>query len=176
PATRIREYDEVGTAFAHASALLRARDDERARAEDALARRVDELAAIYEFTEKRFRAKSVAEICEAALDAVVTALRCSRASTLLLDGAGVMRFVAWRGLSESYRHAVEGHSPWQPHDKDPKPVVIDDVAAADLTEPVRAAVVRERICALAFIPVMADGSLIGKFMTYYDTPHAFTEA
>ena len=177
PATRIREYDEVGAAFADASALLQARDDERAHAEDALARRVDELAAIYEFTEKRFRATSVTEICEAALDAVVTALHCSRASILLLDGAGVMRFVAWRGLSERYRRAVEGHSPWRPQDKEAKPIVIDDVAAAtDLAEPVRAAVAQERICALAFIPLMADGSLIGKFMNYYDAPHAFTEA
>src|SRR5262249_35696168 len=153
-----------------------ARDDERARAEDALARRVDELAAIHRFTERRFRATSVAEICDAALDAVVTALHCSRASILLLDGAGVMRFVAWRGLSEPYRRAIEGHSPWRPHDTDPKPVVVDDVAAADLAEPISAAVTQERICALAFIPVMADGSLIGKFMTYYDAPHAFTEA
>jgi two-component sensor histidine kinase len=176
PATRIREYDEVAAAFADASALLRARDDERARAEDALARRVDELAAIYEFTEKRFRATSVAEICEAALDAVVSALHCSRASILLLDGAGTMRFVAWRGLSDQYRAAVEGHSPWLPHDKDPKPVVIDDVAAAELPEPIGAAVAQERMRALAFIPLIADGSLIGKFMTYYDAPHAFTEA
>jgi two-component sensor histidine kinase len=175
-ATRIREYDEVGAAFADASALLQVRDDERARAEDALGRRVDELAAIYEFTEKRFRANSVAEICEAALAAVVTALHCSRASILLLDGAGVMRFVAWRGLSETYRQATEGHSPWPPHDKDPKPVVIGDVAQADLAAPVRAAVTQETICALAFIPVMADGSLIGKFMTYYDAAHVFTEA
>jgi two-component sensor histidine kinase len=176
PATRIREYDEVAAAFADASTLLQARDDERARAEDALARRVEELAAIYEFTEKRFRARSVADICEAALDAVVTALRCSRASILLLDGTGVMRFAAWRGLSEPYRAAVEGHSPWRPDEREPKPLVIDDVAAADLTDSVRTAVTRERICALAFIPVMADGSLIGKFMTYYDAPHAFTEA
>jgi two-component sensor histidine kinase len=176
PPTRIREYDEVGAAFADASALLQARDDERARAEDALARRVDELAAIYEFTEKRFRATSVAEICEAALDAVVTALRCSRASILLFDGVGVMRFVAWRGLSEQYRGAVEGHSPWRSGERDPKPVVIDDVAAADLTDEVRTAVAQEKICALAFIPMMADGSLIGKFMTYYDAPHVFTEA
>ena len=175
PATRIREYDEVGAAFADASALLQARDDERARAEEALARRVDELAAIYEFTEKRFRAKSVEDICEAALDAVVTALRCSRASILLFDGAGVMRFVAWRGLSQQYRAAVEGHSPWRSDDRDPKPVVIDDVAAADLSDAVRAAVTQESICALAFLPVMADGSLIGRFMAYYDAPHVFTE-
>jgi two-component sensor histidine kinase len=175
-ATRIREYDEVGAAFADASALLQARDDERARAEDALARRVDELAAIYDFTEKRFRARSVEDICEAALDAVVTALRCNRASILLLNGAGAMRFVAWRGLSEQYRSGVEGHSPWRPDEREPKPVVIDDIVTADLPDAVRTALAQEKIYALAFIPVMADGSLIGKFMTYYDARHAFTEA
>jgi two-component sensor histidine kinase len=174
-ATRIREYDEVGTAFADASTLLKARENERERAEDALGRRVEELAAVYEFTEKRFRATSVAEIGDAALDAVVTALRCDRASILLLDAAGVMRFVAWRGLSDRYRAAVEGHSPWRSDDKDPKPVVIGDVAAADLPDGIRAAAIQQNIRALAFIPVIADGSLIGKFMTYYDAPHAFTE-
>jgi hypothetical protein len=28
------------------------------------------------------------------------------------DDAGVMRFAAWRGLSDAYRRAVEGHSAW----------------------------------------------------------------
>jgi two-component system, chemotaxis family, CheB/CheR fusion protein len=34
----------------------------------------------------------------------------------------------------------------------------------------------ERIGALAFIPLVASGLLIGKFMTYYDGPHVFGEA
>ena len=34
----------------------------------------------------------------------------------------------------------------------------------------------EGIGALAFIPLVAGGRLIGKFMTYYETPHAFDEA
>jgi hypothetical protein len=34
----------------------------------------------------------------------------SRASILLFDPDGVMRFKASRGLSEAYRAAVEGHA------------------------------------------------------------------
>ena len=43
-----------------------------------------------------------------------------------------MRFKAWRGLSETYRRAVEGHSPWTPDERNPRPIHISDVAAADL--------------------------------------------
>ena len=64
----------------------------------------------------------------AALDAaILRALGCDRASVLLFDDAGVMRFVAWRGLSDGYRKAVEGHSPWMCRQKDPQPVSIAKV-------------------------------------------------
>ena len=108
------------------------------------------------------------DIYEAALDAIVAALHCSRASILRCDDDGVMRFVAWRGLSDRYRDAVEGHSPWQAGETNPEPVCIADVARADLESPLRAAVKQEGIGALAFIPLMAEGKLVGKFMTYYD--------
>ena len=69
-------------------------------------------AALYQFTDRLFRAESVEEVYAASLDAIVRALSCDRASILMFDHAGVMRFVASRGLSEKYRQAVEGHSPW----------------------------------------------------------------
>ena len=40
-------------------------------------------------------------------------------------------------------------------------------------EPLKQTVAAEGIGALAFIPLMAQGKLIGKFMVYYDKPHAF---
>lgn len=175
--TGIREYDEIGSAFASASSLLQARSAERRTAEQALARRVDEVAAVHEFTERRFRATSVAEICDAALDAILKGLHCNRAAILQFDAAGVMRFVAWRGLSERYRAAVEGHSPWKPDEQDPQPVVIADVdRAEELTDWLKSVVRAERIHALGFLPVIADSRLIGKIMTYYEAPHAFSEA
>ena len=173
----IREYDEIGSAFASASSLLQARSAERRTAEQALARRVDEAAAVHEFTERRFRATSVAEICDAALDAILKGLHCDRAAMLQFDAAGVMRFVAWRGLSDRYRAAVEGHSPWKGDDRDPQPVIIADLdRAEDLGDSLKSVVRAEGIQALAFLPVIAEGRLIGKIMIYYAAPRAFSEA
>src|SRR5581483_5811061 len=117
---------------------------------------------------------SLGAIYDAALDAILRALRCQRASILLYDAAGVMRFVAWRGLSDAYRAAVEGHSPWERDEQNPEPVCIEEVAAADLPDDLKRVVRTEGIAAVAFIPLQQDGALLGKFMAYYDAPHDFT--
>jgi PAS domain S-box-containing protein len=150
--------------------------DQRRHAEQSLSRRMDEQAALYELTDRLHRAGSLDDVYLAALDAIVRALRCDRASILLFDKAGVMRFAAWRGLSDAYRVAVEGHSPWTPDARHPPPICVDDVETADLGESLRATVKAERIGALAFIPLVANAKLVGKFMTYYEQPHVFTEA
>ena len=50
-----------------------------------------------------------------------------RSAILLFDRDGVMRFKAHRGLSTTYRAAVEGHSPWTPDTPDAQPLVVADV-------------------------------------------------
>ncbi len=142
----------------------------RKRAEAVLARRAEEQAALYRFTDRLFRAMSLADVYDAALDAIIAALHGTRASILRCDADGVMRFAAWRGLSDRYRSAVEGHSPWAVGETNPAPVCLPDTAAADLDPLIGGAVAREGIGALAFIPLMAAGRLVGKFMTYYDAP------
>jgi PAS domain S-box-containing protein len=130
--------------------------------------------ALYTFTDRLFRAESFHEIYEAALDAVIGILGCDRTSILILDAAGTMRFVAWRALSDGYRRAVDGHSPWKPGDTDASPICIDNVEkAGDLSEELKAILRAERIAALAFIPVFAGRKIVGKFMAYYDAPHVF---
>jgi len=136
----------------------------------------EQQAALYQFTDRLFRAESEADIYEAALDAIIRALGCERASILLFDASHTMKFVAWRGLSDDYRHAVEGHSPWTRATKDPQPISIGDIDAADLDPSLKATVKAEGIGALAFIPVTEKGELVGKFMTYYNAAHAFSEA
>jgi PAS domain S-box-containing protein len=148
----------------------------RKRIEDALNSRVDEQAALYEFSNQLQRAASFPDIHEAALDAIIRALRCQRASILLRDAAGEMRFVAWRGLSADYRRAVEGHSPWPHAAEDPQPVAINDVEGSDLDASLKAIVRAEGIGALAFIPLVTDAKLVGKFMAYYAARHTFTDA
>jgi PAS domain S-box-containing protein len=132
--------------------------------------------ALYQFTDRLFRAACVEDVYEAGLDAIVRALGCDRASILMFDHTGIMKFVAWRGLSDGYRRAVEGHSPWTRDSKDQQPISIDDIDRAELDIALKATVKAEGISALAFIPLIARGELVGKFMAYYPTPHVFTGA
>ncbi len=142
------------------------------------------LQLLYEFTERWQRAASLDEVYEAALDEVYeaaldtisAALQCQRASILLGDQSNRMRFAAWRGLSEPYRRAVDGHSPWAPGAPNPQPVLIEDVDRAALGEELERIVKNEGIRALAFIPLLDRGRLLGKFMIYYDAIHRFNDS
>jgi PAS domain S-box-containing protein len=149
---------------------------DRKRAEQALARRMEEQAALFTFSERLQHCRSAKEVHEAALDAITRALGCPRASILLYDAAAIMRFVAWRGLSETYRRAVEGHSPWDRNETNPSPVCIEDVALSDLSEPLKQTILGESIQAAVFTPIMLDGRIAGKFMAYHGAPHSFTES
>jgi PAS domain S-box-containing protein len=86
-----------------------------------------------------------------------------------------MRFVAWEGLSEGYRQAVEGHSPWTRETEDPQPVLVEDVRDEPGLAALEQVIEDEGIRSLAFIPLVADRRLLGKFMLYYSRPHEFRE-
>jgi PAS domain S-box-containing protein len=146
---------------------------DRKRTEQVLGRRMEEQAALFAFSERLQHCTSAGQVYDAAIAAVTRALGCDRASILLFDAADVMRFAAWRGL---YRRAVEGHSPWAPDETDPRPVCVDDIASADLPEEMRETIIREGIQSAAFIPILQDGRLAGKFMAYHCVPHLFGEA
>ena len=174
------ERDEHGEVVGWVASILDITDrkraeQERQRAEAALEASADEQAALYEFTNRLYRAELSKVVYGAALDAILRALHCNRASILRTDEHGVMRFVAWRGLSDAYRTAVDGHSPWAIDEPNPRPVCIGDIERADLPDSLKAAIVQEGVRALSFIPLMSsDGKLAGKFMTYYEAPHSFS--
>jgi PAS domain S-box-containing protein len=149
---------------------------ERKRIGAELSHRAEEQAALHQFTQRLQHARSLGDIHGAALDAIQRALGCQRVSILLFDSKGAMRFVAWRGLSDDYRAAVDGHSPWSSDSEDPTPILIGDVQRSDLSDELKKAIRREGIGALAFIPVLENGRLLGKFMAYYDEPHEFSPA
>jgi PAS domain S-box-containing protein len=148
---------------------------ERRRVETSLARTIRELGTLFHLTDRLQAARSSEEIYEAALEAISTALECERASILLFDADGVMRFVAWKGLSDGYRQAVDGHSPWTPDSPDPTPIFVPDIRDADEPEALKRTIEAEGIRGLAFIPLVTNGRVLGKFMTYYREPHAFGE-
>jgi len=178
--SNVREANELIAALRHAVAelsevekLREFAEEQRRLANLELAERVRRRAALYRFVDRLHRAGSLVEVYDAALDTILDTLRCDRASILLRDNAGVMRFVAWRGLSDTYRQAVDGHSPWARDEIDPRPTTVPDVAAAEMDDSLKVVVRNEGIGALGFIPLITGGKLTGKFMTYYDTSHVF---
>ena len=147
---------------------------DRKLTEQSLAEAAQVRDALYRFVERRQEAKSVDDIYAAALEAVLSTLRCDRTAILLFDAADVMRFVAWHGLSRRYRRVVEGHSPWKRGAKNPRPVAIDDIDLAKISKSLKGTIRAEGVRAVAFIPLIAEGKLVGKVMVYYDRPHHFT--
>jgi PAS domain S-box-containing protein len=126
------------------------------------------------FTDRLFRAGSLTEAAEAALDTICRVMGCNKAAVLRFDAAGVMRFVAWRGLSPAYRAVAEGHTPWAAGATQASPTVLTDLSA--LGDPALQAAAREEgVAALAFIPIWSDGQVVGKFMVYYPQPRGLND-
>jgi GAF domain-containing protein len=146
---------------------------ENARLYAGAQRERDRLAVVHRMAEEIGRAASLEELFDAALAGVAEAVGVDRSAILLLDTEGVMRFRAWRGLSDAYRAAVEGHSPWGPDDADAEPVLVPDVAADPSLRELRPVLEREGIRAAAFVPLVHGDRLIGKHMLYYAEPHEF---
>jgi PAS domain S-box-containing protein len=129
---------------------------------------------LYRFAHAAASADRLEDVFEVGLDAIERMLGADRAAVLLCDDGGVMRFRAWRKLSDEYRRAVEGHSPWPRDAIAPQPVLVPDVEAdaslADYLPLFRS----ERIGSLAFIPLVTRGRLLGKFMVYFGERHEYS--
>ncbi len=131
------------------------------------------LAAVARLTDALSRATTLDAVYGAALDALQQSLGVARASVLLFDEQNVMSFVAWRGISDDYRRAVNGHTPWRPDMPDPQPIVVEDVLADSSLAEYLPVFKAEGIRSLAFFPLNYRGRVIGKFMLYYAEPHTF---
>ncbi|MFO7177363.1 MAG: ATP-binding protein [Pseudomonadota bacterium] len=133
-----------------------------------------EMTLLYRLLDSVSRATALEDLYEPALDAVQQALQVERSAILLYDDAGVMRFRCFRGLSAEYRAAVEGHSPWPRDAVAPSPVLVNDVLLDPELRAYEPVFASEGIRALAFIPLVHGGELLGKFMVYSAVPRVFT--
>lgn len=147
-------------------------------ARDITARRraEDRQRALYAMLSRVNRAAALTEIYEAAIEAVIRCQDAQRAAILIGDGADVMRLVAWRGLSDAYRAAVEGHLPWPADDPNPQRLLVEDVLTSQIELRTRTAAASEGIRALAFVPVCYEERRIGGMVLCYDAPHRFAAA
>jgi signal transduction histidine kinase len=128
---------------------------------------------LYRFAQAVAAADRIETVFDAAMDAIERALGATRMAVLTFDADRVMRFRAWRNLSDGYRHTVEGHSPWPADAIAPAPVLVPDAERDPAMASYHALFRSEGIGALAFIPLVTRGRLLGKFMIYYARPHPF---
>jgi two-component system cell cycle sensor histidine kinase/response regulator CckA len=132
-----------------------------------------QLELLFELASAVSRAREPREIYRAAAQGLVQALAADRAAVLIFDPDDVLRFKEWVGLSEEYRAAVEGHTLWKRGSVEAQPIAVSDTMRDASTATYRRVHAKEGIRAVAFIPLMGNGGLIGKFVLYYNAPHEF---
>ena len=137
-------------------------------------RQPSSIAVCLALTKAISNSRTVEEIYEVALDALEQGLQVSRASIQLFDPDGVMRFKAFRGVSQAYRLAVAGYTPWKVDSTDVDAIVVEDVTREPSLLPYLPAIRADGIAALSFIPLVHRGAVIGKFMLYSEVPRRLT--
>lgn len=120
------------------------------------------------------RAQDIEAVYETALDGFERAIGVERASVMLFEPDGVLRFKAWRRLSDRYRVSVEGHSPWTPDTREPQPIAVSDAREDASLRDILPTIDAEGIRSLAFIPLCFESRLLGQLMLYFGEPHTFT--
>ena len=100
---------------------------EQKRAAHELQRKLEQMQVLSGLAEAVNRAQEPAEIYRAALQGLTRAVGADRASVLIFDADDVIRFKAWSGLSDEYRAAVAGHTPWRRGAPDAQPIAVPDV-------------------------------------------------
>lgn len=144
------------------------------RLEQELVRVHRETALLYRLSDAANRASRLEDVFDTALATILDILDVDRASILLFDADGVMRFKAWRGLSDEYRAAVEGHSPWSRDEKNPAAIYVTDAFTDPSMSSYLPVLRKEGIRALGFVPLVYGQQLVGKFMVYRNDARAFS--
>src|SRR5262249_40219949 len=119
------------------------------------------------------RLANVASLTGSVLDLHVEALAATRAllsadAAAILDvgeGPGV-RFEAWCGLSPDYRRLAAEYAPWPADAPDPAPVLVRDLREDDLGLE-RPELLAEGIRAVAYVPLLEEGRLVGALAAYW---------
>lgn len=171
------ETTGVAVPFAGQQAIYVVGQDisDRKQLEEQKTQRLREKESLYRLSQALGQAQTLPQINEAAMDAMLSLLSADRASVLLFGEDRRMHFVASRELSDTYKAAADGHSPWPYGTSDAEPIFIDDIETnADMADfrPVARA---EGVRGFGFVPLVHQQRLMGKFMVYFNAPRACTD-
>lgn len=147
---------------------------QRQLAESALQRRDRQLQALHRLTAEVSRATSLSTIQETALDCLEDALDCDGAALLLFENNRALRVKAWRYLTPSFRHALENDPAWQSTEPLHHAFGITDVRGAPAFRELRPLLEDEGIRAVAFVPLIAQEQVLGRFLLFFEQPHTFS--
>jgi signal transduction histidine kinase len=145
--------------------LLEAEQASRERAEEEAAR----TSLLYGLARSVIGAGDVAPVFEAALDAIGAALSPDRAAILTFDAEGALRLGAARGFVDAGA-ALASYSPWPRDEADALPVLIPNIAADAILARQAPLLHGEGLGALAFVPLVAAGRLMGELVVQYGVP------
>ncbi len=148
---------------------------EQKLAAEILHRQYENQNRLYQMTAILGQTTDIGIIYSAALESLQSILSSDRVSILLFEADGVMRFKAWLGLSDKYRQATEGHSPWKQSTQNPQPVLVADVRTDSSLAALLPVILEEGIGALGYIPLLHQGKLLGKINIYFNGPHTFSD-
>jgi PAS domain S-box-containing protein len=117
-------------------------------------------------------ARRVEDVFDAALDSVERALGTDRAAIQLFEPDGVLRFRAWRNLSDEFRRQAEDHPPWPRDVQSPQTIVSADVETDGEMIAALLGLREEGVGALAHVPLLSagtrgSGNLVGGITVYY---------
>ena len=135
----------------------------------------EQLQLLYELAQAVNRADEPGEIYRSAVEGLVRVVAADRASVMTFDADGVMRYKAWKGISDRHRATMERPISinWRRGARNVQAVTVADVTQDPSLLPLLPAFANEGIRALALIPLLGNGGLIGKFVLYYNAPHEF---
>ena len=137
--------------------------------------KLEQLQVLFELAVAVSRSDEPQQIYQAAVRGLTRAVGADGAAVLVFDPDNVLRFKAWIGLSDEYRAATEGRSPWVRGERKVEPIAINDVIAEPRPSDERDAHAKEGIKSLAFVPLIGKSGVIGQFALYYRKPHRFQE-
>lgn len=134
-------------------------------------RRLSDQAALLRYVDRLCRAEKIDGACEAAADATIDTLACSRSAVLLREETGAEQYSTSRGLSDDCRVELDKIASWEEGAPDPRSVFIDNVDASASLPPKAKRLLRAAgISSLALVPIVANGRLTGRLGAFFDSP------
>jgi two-component system, NtrC family, sensor kinase len=147
-------------------------------AEKELLQQFEQLQSVYhwaDMVERVSRANTIEEIYEQSLTGIKGVLSADGSAISIFEEEGGTMFQVGKGISGQFMLSLAKYSPWMPSNSEPQPVLIPSVAESHELGEMQYAMLKEGISSCAWIPLVSQGKLFGRFGVYYNKVRNFDE-